>query len=250
VAGDSRGYFDDLASDWAGKYDSSPFFRRRLDTAVDWALGETTAAGRAPEDVHLLDYGCGSGVITSALLAQGFRVTAVDASPGMVEQAARELAARHPGGSFRVLLAGQEGLPDEVSEQRFDGVLSLGVLEYVEDPEPLLAALADVVREHGWLLVSVPNRRSLFRRLEGAAARHPGLFGRIPGLRRLAANADYLRYSRHQWTAAEMGALMARNGLELARQEFFVSPWGLFEDRSWVGGKWIGLAHRPGAGRR
>jgi len=63
------------------------------------ALHDAVAAEAAPEPgARVLEVGCGTGAVTGRLLARGARVTALDQSPEMLDQARRRVAEVTPGG--------------------------------------------------------------------------------------------------------------------------------------------------------
>nr|WP_211212710.1 class I SAM-dependent methyltransferase [Nonomuraea coxensis] len=100
---------------------------------------------------RILDAGCGSGPLFSALRDRGAVVTGVDASAGMLEMARRRLG---PDADLRVAdLAGPLPFPDGA----FDDVIASLVLHYLEDWGPALAELRRVLRPGGRLLVSVDH---------------------------------------------------------------------------------------------
>ncbi len=104
-----------------------------------------------PEAV--LDAGCGAGTLVPALEEAGAsEIVGVDAEPGMVD------AARRRWPAHRWLRADVRRLP--FADGRFDACVSLGVLEYLEEPGEALCELARVVKPGGRVIVSVPQRRS------------------------------------------------------------------------------------------
>ena len=84
----------------------------------------------------VLDVGTGTGTVAAAAVAQGAKVTAVDADPGMVATA----AALVPEAEFHV--AGLPALP--FGDQRFDVVLANFVINHVGQPRAALAELRRV----------------------------------------------------------------------------------------------------------
>jgi ubiquinone/menaquinone biosynthesis C-methylase UbiE len=141
---------------------------------------------------HILDLGCGTGEDALWLMGAGIQVTALDASPGMVE------TARRRGVDARVLrfeqlthLAGT-----------FDGALSnFGPLNCIESPEELRAILARLVRPGGQAALCIMGRfclwetvayliqgriRKALRRWSGTAASESlGMRITYPSVRRL-----------------------------------------------------------------
>lgn len=81
----------------------------------------------------VLDVGTGSGYLANLLAADGYRVTGIDHSPGMVEAA---LASARPGATFR---RGDACAPD-VAESSVNAVVSRYVLWTL--PDPVAAAVA------------------------------------------------------------------------------------------------------------
>ncbi|MCK8434479.1 class I SAM-dependent methyltransferase [Streptomyces sp. D2-8] len=108
---------------------------------------------RLPGDgagLHLLDLGCGTGASTRALLraAPRARITAVDASAGMLRQA---LAKPWPDGvRFRHLSA--EELPT-AGEGPFDAVFAAYLFRNVSDPDGVLGTVRTLLRPGGRLAV-------------------------------------------------------------------------------------------------
>ncbi|MEV6396643.1 class I SAM-dependent methyltransferase [Streptomyces sp. NPDC051907] len=89
--------------------------------------------------LHLLDLGCGTGASTRALLkaAPHARITAVDASEGMLERA---LAKRWPG-DVRFLHLTAEELATAAGDEPYDAVFAAYLLRNVSDPDRVLAAV-------------------------------------------------------------------------------------------------------------
>ncbi len=105
---------------------------------------------------RVLDAGCGSGLLASALRANGAQVTGFDGSPAMVELARNRLGA---GVDIQVAdLA--EPLPFDDAE--FDDVVASLVLHYLADWDAPLAEMRRVLRPGGRLLLSV-NHPAIFK---------------------------------------------------------------------------------------
>jgi len=105
---------------------------------------------------RVLDAGCGSGLLASALRAKGAHVTGFDASPAMVDLARNRLG---EGAAVHVAdLA--ERLPFDDAE--FDDVVASLVLHYLPDWTGPLAEMRRVLRPGGRLLLSV-NHPAIFK---------------------------------------------------------------------------------------
>jgi SAM-dependent methyltransferase len=119
---------------------------------------------------RILDAGCGSGPLFSALRDRGAIVTGIDASAGMLELARRRLGA---DADLRVAdLAGPLPFPDDA----FDDVIASLVLHYLEDWGPTLAELRRVLRSGGRLLVSV-DHPFVITLMRHRAGEKPSYFG-------------------------------------------------------------------------
>ena len=126
-----------------------------------------------PAGGHVLDVGCGSGLLAHRLLSEGYTVSGIDASPAMIE-----LARDHaPGASFEVVRlpsrvepGAHPGLPES------DAVVSTGhVLNYLDRAEiaHALVELAQALRSGGLLAIDLMTED--FARQSEARATHAKL---------------------------------------------------------------------------
>jgi len=98
-------------------------------TEIDKRLSLAIVDGVPAE--RILDIGCGKGAFTSLLVQAGREVVGVDISPTAIEKARQ----RCPDADFRV---GTVDDLDEVAPGRFDLVIAMEILSYVENwPEAL-----------------------------------------------------------------------------------------------------------------
>ncbi len=138
-------YLPDLA--WVHHVGYGHHVERVHSAIVDLLRGAGVAAG-----ARVLDVGCGSGLLARELVAAGFEVHGIDASPAMIDLA-REYA---PTATFEVLplparaaaevrrdppISGDAGLPVA------DAIVSTGhVLNYLDSREEIAVALAQLAR--------------------------------------------------------------------------------------------------------
>ncbi len=132
------------------------------------ALARLVAFADLPAGSSVLDAGCGPGLVASAFLEAGHRVTGVDLSAEMVERARSRCA---PFGD-RARFA-QGSLYERVfAEAPFDAVVSRYVLHHVADPPAFLARQVELLRPGGILILSDhttdpdPDRAEWHRRRE------------------------------------------------------------------------------------
>jgi len=104
--------------------------------------------GRAPGELHVLEVGTGPGFFAILLAEAGYRVTAIDLTPSMLDEA------RHNAGSlvdqidFVEMNAQAVGFPSE----HFDVIVSRNVTWNLPDPELAYAEWARVLRPGGLLI--------------------------------------------------------------------------------------------------
>jgi ubiquinone/menaquinone biosynthesis C-methylase UbiE len=128
---------------------------------------------------RVLDIGCGSGLDSMFLARRGVQVLALDVSPGMLEQARRNIAAAGLESlvDLRVLDAGAlDGLDVHV-----DGAISaFAALNTVPNLGDIAGALRRLVRPRGRVVVHMLNRFSAWELL-GYIARRDWLAARMMG---------------------------------------------------------------------
>ena len=113
--------------------------------------------GYVMERVELrgLDVGCGGGLLSEALAAQGAKVTGIDLAPAVLETARLHLYESGLQVDYREIAA--EALAAEC-EGGFDVITCMEMLEHVPDPAAVIDACARLLRSGGWLFLSTLNR--------------------------------------------------------------------------------------------
>ena len=111
----------------------------------------------------VVDVGGGAGHQAIPLARDGYRVTIVDPSATMLSRAGELVAMESAEVRDRVRLvqAPGENAPDALAGQRFAGVLCHGVVMYLDDPAPLVAALAHLADDGGVVSIAAKNQACL-----------------------------------------------------------------------------------------
>lgn len=104
---------------------------------------------------HVLEVGPGTGHYTTWLAARCCQVTAVDASPEMLRYLVTCL--QRAGITNVEVRRGRLPGPLEL-DGPYDGVLAVGVLNYVDDLDAALGTLVAALRPGGWAVLTVPAR--------------------------------------------------------------------------------------------
>ena len=121
--------------------------------------------------VRLIDLGCGQGTQALRLARSGYDVTGVDASADLLARFGRDLAAEpaEVRGRVRAERARIEDYAERAGVSQFPAVLCHGVLMYLDDPGPVLRAIARLTSPGGVASLLVRNGEAL--------AMRPGLLG-------------------------------------------------------------------------
>jgi SAM-dependent methyltransferase len=131
--------FTALSRGWSEKEYADPaaFMRRRAALVQHWGTP------LRPGD-RLLELGCGDGALSCLLARQGFEVTGVDISRGMIEEAKRR--ADREGTAVRFEVADTDRF--EAAEP-YDGVVSFmsAFFMYVEHPARFVEAVLPLIRK-------------------------------------------------------------------------------------------------------
>jgi SAM-dependent methyltransferase len=111
-----------------------------------------------PRGSHVIDLGCGAGCDAEHLAALGHRVTAIDWSLGMVDQARRRVLRAGLADRVDVLHVGIHEL-DRLAPVQFDAAYSnFGPLNCVDDLPGAARLIADRLRPGGVFVASVIGR--------------------------------------------------------------------------------------------
>lgn len=102
----------------------------------------------------LIDIGCGGGLIAEPMARLGMQVTGIDASEKNI--AVASLHAQQSGLDIRYQATTAEDVAK--SEQTFDIVLALEIVEHVADVDLFLRSVTSLVKPGGLLIMSTLNR--------------------------------------------------------------------------------------------
>ena len=179
------------------------WFRWRFDLIGDVVASLTNGKS----DVKILDAGCGTGQMTKLLEGYGDAV-GLDLAPEAINYAKIR--------GVKNLVQGSITEPP-FEPGSFDLVVSLDVIEHVDNDMQILAGLRDIVRPGGHLVVTVPAFQSLWS--EHDEINHHKRRYRVPQLRHLVQEAGFevtrITYCN---TALYLPVLALRKGKSLLRR--------------------------------
>jgi S-adenosylmethionine-dependent methyltransferase len=161
-----------------------------------------------------LDVGGGAGRQAIPLARRGYEVTILDPSRTMLREAGENLASEEYDVRRRVRLVEGEGeeAPRALGGELFDAVLCHGVLMYLDDPRPMIRALAAAARPGAAVSVLAKNASAL--------ALRPALEGRYEDARAaFEADRDLGRLGvvTRGDTVEGLAALFEGNGIEVVQ---------------------------------
>lgn len=169
------------------------YYRQSRADFLDWV---------APTGQSALDLGCGAGGLAPALRARGFTYLAgVELEPAAAGQA-------RPAYDLVLEMPIDDALP--LVSQQFDLIVCADILEHLQDPWSVLAALSRLAHRDSVLAVSIPNIRHLSALLriavgEGFRYEEGGIFDSTH--LRFFTPGDTLRMLRDTgWTPVRVGA--------------------------------------------
>lgn len=112
----------------------------------------------------ILDFGCGNGQNTLKAAKKCKKITGFDYDDTSLTSAKLECERKKIKNAKFVKHNGEKGLPFKNKE--FDGVLFLDVLEHLKNRKQALAEVARVLKDRGYLLISVPNVNTSWKKLQ------------------------------------------------------------------------------------
>jgi SAM-dependent methyltransferase len=135
----TAGKFSAIARGWSEREygDIDGFMRRRAAWVREWGT-------RLRPGDRILELGCGDGALSCVLASEGFDVTGVDISKGMIDEARRRAERESSPARFEV--ADSDALK---TEEPFDAVVSFmgAFFTYTENPSEFLARVVPRVRK-------------------------------------------------------------------------------------------------------
>jgi 2-polyprenyl-6-hydroxyphenyl methylase/3-demethylubiquinone-9 3-methyltransferase len=142
--------FSELAHRW---WDPAGEFRplhQINPLRLAWIDGKARLAGK-----HVLDVGCGGGVLAEAMTRAGARVTGIDLAEKPLRVA--QLHRLESGLAIEYVLVSPESLAER-EPGRYDVVTCMEVLEHVPDPASTVRACARLARAGGDVFFATINR--------------------------------------------------------------------------------------------
>jgi ubiquinone/menaquinone biosynthesis C-methylase UbiE len=136
-------HFDESAKTW----DSDPVKVARAAAVADAIRSNVPLSPQ----MHALEYGCGTGLLSFALRPYLGNITLADSSPGMLTVLNEKVAVLPSQNMQAVLL---DLVVDSIPEERYDLIYTLMTFHHIEDIEKFLCDLHTLLSAPGYLCVA------------------------------------------------------------------------------------------------
>jgi ubiquinone/menaquinone biosynthesis C-methylase UbiE len=221
-----KNLFTETVDDWARFYeDPKPATLGAQNLVSRRRFAIEMVEARLPRGSKILDVGCGTGHLACELARRGYQTWGTDIAEAMV-QYARD---HYDPDRFRVGDIEKMDFPDNT----FDGIMCLGVVEYLSSDEKALHEMWRVLKPGGYAVITTPSSICPFFYFDRGLVRlrftlRPlitlvrAIIGkkRPPG--RVFPEVKHRRYYKPRWEK-----LMRSYGLEL--EDWVVHSWGLYD---------------------
>ncbi len=170
-----------------------------------------------PSGSSVLEFGCNTGFVSKLLVEKGCTVIGVEINEWAAEQA-RQVCQEVLVGDIRTI-----DYSEALKNQMFDVALFGDVIEHLNEPKTILETVRGLLREDGFIVVSVPNIAYWSVRLE-----------------LLEGNFDYQptgildeTHLRH-YTLKSLRNLLNQSGYEIVDLDATRSPFNLCDARTFL----------------
>lgn len=136
-------HFDSKARQW----DDNPVFQER-GLKIAEAIRKAVPLRR---DMSVLDYGCGTGLLSFPLKNELGEILLADSSSGMLEVVAEKIAAQ---GATHMTPLKLDLLIDPPPTQHFDLIVTAMTMHHVPDTDHILRVFLDLLKPGGYLCIA------------------------------------------------------------------------------------------------
>ena len=142
--------FNELANRWWDPNGPQKALHALNPARLSYVAARSPLAGAS-----VLDIGCGGGLLSEAMAADGADVTAIDLAPDLLKIA--RLHGLESGVKVDYRQVSAEAIAAEMPAA-FDAITCMEMLEHVPEPRSVLAACATLLKPGGRLFLSTLNR--------------------------------------------------------------------------------------------
>lgn len=147
-------YFTRTVDYWHNLYDGSDFLSLHMADRKNIVLDGVRRYARGGHR-KILDMGCGTGILTKALLEAGHFVAGLDCSEQMLAKLEETITGPARENFLGAFLGDATAAP--FPAESFDMVICVGVFQYQMNDEELMREIGRVLRKRGYCLFTIPN---------------------------------------------------------------------------------------------
>ena len=152
-------FFDNQATAWFERYHKTQqandlVILDRMNIAIEFMRSRLAPGSR------IFDVGCGPGVVALHLAQQGYRVNGIDISRNMINLCQKTLA-EMPAVNDQHAFTVANFIEIDFDEGSFDGIITLGFLEFQENEISVLKKFHEILKPGGVLVISGPMKLAL-----------------------------------------------------------------------------------------
>lgn len=153
----TKTYFDDVAKDWFKRaYDPENKFLKFPTSKVRQNI-TISEMKRLNVGKKVIDLGCGTGQLVIELLKEGYEVMGIDNAPNMIAEARKILIKEFPTTDSLKLFQIKDVLNLDEKE-KFDVVIAMGLLEYLEDDLTFFRIVKKLLDTRGYAFIECRNK--------------------------------------------------------------------------------------------
>ena len=223
-------FFHDRSSYWRDVYHSDTLraFIYRERRSIVLSLVDKL---RLPESSRVLEVGCGAGSTSVALARRGYKVIAVDTVDEML-RLTRQAAAR-VGLGANVETTSADICHLSFPGRRFDLILAVGVIPWLDQPGNAITELYRVAKAGGYVILTAANTWCLSQMLDPLC--FPGLRPMRWQIANILENLNFRKRVKprlHWHSIKEIDTLLRRSGFQkLAGRTLGFGPFTLFRHK-------------------
>jgi ubiquinone/menaquinone biosynthesis C-methylase UbiE len=191
-----------VADEFDSMYQHSSLFKER------YGLWTRTIEKYSDPKYRVLDIGCGSGVFSLYLAKKNGEVVGIDGSREMIKIC--ETKKRQAGLKNVEFVEADINNIKKLSIEKADLIICSSVLEYLDDIDKTLGDISSLLKDCGVFIVSVPNRMSIYRRLEPLSFKITGY-------------PEYFACVKSVVTQNEMSEKIEKQGFDLLESAYYAA---------------------------
>jgi 2-polyprenyl-3-methyl-5-hydroxy-6-metoxy-1,4-benzoquinol methylase len=149
-----RDYFTSTLDYWHNLYDGTSFLSLHMAERKKIVLDLVSQYAKGNK-IKILDMGCGTGILTKALLNQGHTVAALDCSRHMLEKLEESLKEATCDTFLGTYL--RDVTDTSFSAESFDAIICIGVFQYQMNDADLLREIDRILKKGGFCVFTAPN---------------------------------------------------------------------------------------------